>query len=280
MIGRTIALVGLTGSGKTSQIGELSKSLAISSGKRTLLNAADRGGYRSILPHVKVGIITVNPMPPTDPWGWINSVCGGEGVEEDIGLVAYDSASFMGQALLDSCAEEAKEGVEIGGRPAPKFSVNKGTDQVMKIGSNVDSHFYVVQSFMTKMMWKSTWLIEKGVDIIWTFDLFVGEQGDKKPLVGPKLVGKALTPQIPPWFNYCFMLAMVPEFDRPARHLMYLEPQPEIGGMGVTVGNPRYALDASTPLPAIIEPASLPEALRLIEQGELEAEENLRRELV
>ena len=44
-------------------------------------------------------------------------------------------------------------------------------------------------------------------------------------------------------------------------------------------GNARYSLDASTPLPLSVEPASLVEALRLIEGGAEEAESNLRLEL-
>ena len=52
-----------------------------------------------------------------------------------------------------------------------------------------------------------------------------------------------------------------------------------MGGLATSFGNARYPLDATSILPPYIEPASLTEALRLIELGQAEAEDVLRQEL-
>jgi hypothetical protein len=108
-----------------------------------------------------------------------------------------------------------------------------------------------------------------------------GEKQDDTPVLGPMVAGKALTPAIPKWFRYTFRLVSVPTTQGQApRHLLYLQEQPDFGGTGMSFGNARYPIDAITPLPAVIEPASIIEAMELIEKAEAEAEEVLRKELL
>lgn len=274
MAGRTIAVYGDTGSGKTSQIGELAKALFKARRFRTLLRAADRGGCRQLRPMEKLGFLIVEAMEESsDPWVWLN-----EGVskkpEDDIGLIAFDSATSLGEMILNHITKSSQK---VGQQNTQKFNVGSG----LMVGLNNESHYGLVQSFMLEQMWKSTWLTLKGAqpDILWTFGLDRDEKVDRSLVVGPKVAGHALTSQVPKWFNYCFRLVSVPVPGEPARHLLYTQEQPDINGMGVSFGNPRYPLDASSVLPAVIEPASIAEALRLIEQGEVEAEENLKREM-
>lgn len=273
---RTIALYGPSGSGKTTQAGEYAKFIRKTAGKLTRLNSSDLGGYDSILPLVDLGIVEPNCLGEgEDPWAWINAAVGGEDLAPEIGLVVFDSAVSMGEALLVACADAVTEGRQIGTRPGQSFTVSKG----LKVGSNTDSQYLVIQQFLLKMMWKSSWLTKRGIDVLWTFTPYTGEAADKSPIFGPKLVGKALTPEIPKWFKYTFRLVVIPQQDAPARHVLYLQEQPELGGMGISVGNSRYPLDAGTPLPALIEPASITEAIRLIELGQEEAKERIREEL-
>ena len=61
--------------------------------------------------------------------------------------------------------------------------------------------------------------------------------------------------------------------------LLHLQEKTELSGLGMSFGNSRYPLDATTPLPASIEPASLSEFWRLLQQGQDEALANLSSEL-
>lgn len=282
---RTIGLYGDSGSGKTTQGGEYAKHIFKTLKKRTRYHGADLGGYDSIVPLERIGILDVVPFNPEvdDPWAWINNAVEGRDAQgkeapSDIGLHIFDSGTSMGEALLNSCAKLSAAGQEIGGRPAPKFVVNRlDANKRLNIGTNVDSHYMVVQTFLLDAIWKSTWLTRTGADVLWTFSVHRGEKADETPVLGAKLAGKALTASIPKWLKYFFRITSIPQLDRPAIHRLYLQEQPEL--TGTTFGNARYPLDAQTSLPVYVEPANLAEAIRLIEQGQEEAYNKLREEL-
>lgn len=276
-LGRTIAMFGDSGAGKTTQIGELAKYRYKLDKSRTLIHSADMGGYDSIMPLVRLGVVEVRTFDPAvdSIWTWIDTaVTNAEG----FGVVAFDSATSMSESLLQSCAQLSASGQDIGGRPAPKFKIKGQGDKTLNIGSNVDSHYMVVQSFMLDKIWKSTWMHRGGVDVVWTFSVHRGEKADETPVLGPKLAGKALTAAIPKWFNYTFRIASIPTLDGAPEHVLYLQEQSDISG-AVSFGNSRYPLDATTALPASIKPASIIEALTLIEAGQVEADEALKEEL-
>lgn len=270
---RTIGLYGDTGAGKTTLGGELAKQQFKEDHTYCLLHAADMGGFKSILPLISVGIIRVDsPEEGEDPWLWINrAVSTSHG--EDVGLELYDSASSMGEMLLSYIAKSPDK---YGAANTQRFTVSKGKES-LTVGANNMNHYGLVQTFMLDMIWKSTWLSKKGPDVLWTFSTDRGENTLDQPLVGPKLAGHALTSAIPKWFNYTFRVASVPVVDNPPRHVLYIQEQSENGGV-MGFGNARYSLDASSPLPLSIEPASLVQALQLIENGLKEAEDNIRAE--
>lgn len=275
MAQRTIAVYGDTGSGKTTLTGELAKDQFKQNRTRAILHAADMGGFESLKPLIRLGVIEVDsPAEDEDPWLWINSAVSTP-PPDDVGLVLFDSATSMSEAILSFIA---KSDMKIGAQNTQKFSVSKG-DRSLTVGANNMNHYGVVQTFMLDMIWKSTWLSKKGPDVVWTFSTDRGENTLDQPLVGPKLAGHALTAAIPKWFNYTFRVASIPVVDSAPRHVLYLQEQAEQGGAVMGFGNARYSLDASTPLPLSVEPASLVEALRLIEEGQVEAEDNLRAEL-
>lgn len=286
MAGRSIGLYGDTSSGKTTQGGEYAKHIFKTTGKRTLLHTCDPGGFAPVLPLINVGVIRVDQFGEgVDPWEWLtNAVAGRENgeVPADIGLNIYDSGTGICEHLLNSCASMAAAGQDIGGRPAPKFIINKGDkDHQLKIGSNVDSHYMVVQNFLLDRINRSTWLNTSGVDTLWTFSVLRhdDEKPGSTPINGPKAAGKALTPFLARYFNYMFRLVSIPQLNQSARHVLNLDAQPELGGLGMAQSNARYPLDATTPLPATIEPASLSRAITLIEGGHSEAETALKVEL-
>ena len=270
---RTIAVYGDTGSGKTTLGGGLAKHNFKQERLTTILNTADLGGFASIQPLVDLGVIQVNsPLQGEDPWTWINKAVTHTG-DKAVGLIIFDSATSMSEALLSWIA---KSDMKIGAANTQKFTVTKG----LVVGSNNMNHYGIVQTFMLDMIWKSTWLAANGgPDVLWTFSTDRGENSLDQPLVGPKLAGHALTAAIPKWFNFTFRVASIPVVDNAPRHVLYLQEQGENGGTVMGFGNARYSLDASTPLPLSIEPASLVDALSRIEQGQSEAVDNLRIEL-
>jgi hypothetical protein len=279
-VGRLIALYADSGVGKTTQIGEYAKWKRRNEGKNTLLHTADRGGYDSIGPLVRLGVVRVNELSQEDnPWTWSDSVAQGEGITDDIGVVAFDSGTSISEQLLSAAAKQAADGDNLGGRPAPKFKVRGQNNKSLTVGSNVDTHFFIVQQYMLDVIWKSSWLINKGLDVIWTFSTHRGEGADSEPIIGPKLAGKALTSAIPKWFRYTFRMVALPDSGGGApRHVMYLQHTPGTG-VAVSLSNARYPLDAEDPLPVSIEPASLPNAIELIERGQEQAERKLKEEL-
>ena len=275
MAQRTLCIFGDTGSGKTTLGGELAKDQFKQNRTRTILHAADMGGFESIKHFISLGVIEVDsPAQDVDPWVWINEAVSTPPAD-DVGLVVFDSATSMSEALLSYIA---KSDMKVGAQNTQKFTVTKN-DKSLTVGANNMNHYGVVQTFMLDMIWKSTWLAKGGPDVLWTFSTDRGENTLDQPLVGPKLAGHALTSAIPKWFNYTFRVASLPVVDSPPRHVLYLQEQSENNGAVMGFGNARYALDASTPLPLLVEPASLVEALHLIQQGQEEAEANLRLEL-
>ena len=234
------------------------------------------GGYKSLLPLVRLEVIEVDtPNEGEDPWGWINAAVSTP-PPKDVGLVMFDSGTSMGEMLLSFAANSD---MKIGAQNTQRFTVSGKGKEALTVGSNNMNHYGVVQTFLLDKIWKSTWLSVGGPDVLWTFSTDRGENTLEQPLVGPKLAGHALTAAIPKWFNYTFRVASIPVVDNPPRHVLYLQEQGENNGAVMGFGNARYSLDASNPLPLSVEPASLVRALELIEEGDREAEDNLRMEL-
>ena len=272
MRGRTIGLYGDTGSGKTTQGGELVKDVKKRTGLRTKYVGGDLGGYRSISHLERAGLLDVvafDEVAAADPWTWVNGHTSS--LAPEYGLVIFDSATSISEAILNVIT---KTPGQVGQQKTQRFTAGSG----LQVGANNESHYGLVQSFMLDQIWRSTWLASKGVDVLWTFGLDRSEKVDASLVIGPKLAGHALTSQIPKWFQFFFRMVSIPVSGAPARHLLYLQEQPDLNGTGTSFGNPRYPLDATTELPAVLEPASLVTALTLIEQGQAEADEKLREE--
>lgn len=282
MTGRSIAVYGDTDSGKTTQIGELAKEIYRTSKRKTLYRNSDLGGHDSIQPLVNKGIVILDKFNPVkdDPWIWAMEGTDPDKITDDIGLVANDSGTSLAERILDYITKDPRQ---IGQQKTQRFTVTTGsgkTERTLTVGANNESHYGLVQSFMRDVLWKSSWLVEKNIDVLWTFGLFRGEGVDGTLKYGPLLAGKALTPVLPKWFRHVFPLVTVPtSAGQPPRHLLYLDEQPDpLGTGGMYFANARYPLDADTPLPSVLEPASLVEALRLIAAGQAEAEAKLEQE--
>lgn len=270
--GRTFALYGDSGAGKTTQIGEMAVDRYKRTKQVTRLNTADRGGYETLRPHVKLGIIRINEFPQDgNAFDWVNEVVR-PAPDPEVGIEAFDSATSMGEMLLSFCA---KSPTKIGQQATQKFKAGESL-----IGITNEAHFGLVQTFLLDAMFDSSWLIKRGQDVVWTFSTLRGESADQEAISGPMVAGKALTPKVPKWFNYCFRLVHKAGTNgESARRVLYTDAQPGETTQNISLANARYCLNATTPLPAVIDPASVVEALRLIELGQEEALDALRLEL-
>lgn len=273
--GKTIALYGDTGSGKTTQAGEYAKWTRKNRKLNTVLFTSDLGGYDSIGNLVRAGVVKpIELTPEDDPWIWIDDAVSGKHCDETTGLAIFDSGTSQGEALLTACH---KSTFQIGQQKTQRFSVSKG-EKSLNVSINNEAHYGVVQGFLLDAIWKSTWLTRRGIDVLWTFSVHRGEEQDRTPILGPKLAGKALTAAMPKWFKYTWRISSIAQDGVEPIHRLYLQEHQELAGLGHSFGNSRYPLGV-TPLPPYIEPASISEALDLIEKGQLEADELLAQEL-
>lgn len=246
-------------------------------GLNTILNTSDLGGYDSIAPLVRAGVITANELDPDkhDPWIWVNDAVTGGGIDPSkIGLVIFDSGTSIGEALLTACH---KADFQVGQQKTQRFAVSKGTSQ-LNVTINNEAHYGVVQNFMLEKIWKSMNLARKGVDVLWTFSVLRGEEQDRTPILGPKLAGKALTAAAPKWFKYTWRIASVPQEGSEPIHRLYLTEYPELAGLGHSFGNSRVPLGGD-PLPPYLEPASIPGVFDLLAERQAQADLALAAEL-
>jgi len=262
--GKTLALYGATGSGKTSQIGEEAKRVHSETGKRTLLRSIDPGGYDSI-EHLAGpdGIIDVELIGEENPWVWIQEKVLNPPDFSIYGMLAYDSATGMGDLLLKDAARLAAEGVQVGQQKVFTLKI----PGAKPIGTNNESQYGLVQTFMLDQINRASRLaVNHGFDVLWTFGEHYPGVGES-PVVGPKLVGKALTTQLPRHIRYTLRMVQMPQLDGAAVHRLLTQPRLEQDGMTTCLVNPRFPLNSEVELPLYIEPASVPEFWTLIERA-------------
>jgi hypothetical protein len=235
-----------------------------------------------------MGLIEVIEMQDTDPWIFLNQVTRGHvrdangkwtlGKNDHIGLFAFESMTSFSDALMTDMAKKAGAGVNIGGGANVSFSVS-GDGETLKIsGSNV-AHYGVCQTRITEEVWQSQKLDAQYV--LWTASVSKDDDlnsGGK--VLGPAVVGKALTAETPRWFDMTFRIDCVPaQMGKPERHVLYLGTSVDMSAGNATIlGNIRTPLDAP-PLPLTVEPADLVKALELIEAAKQTAASNLKKRL-
>lgn len=281
----SIALIGETGAGKTTQIGQLAKAIKKLTGKDTVLATCDRGGQDTIEHLIDLDVIKRERFsfaPDDDIHVWINHVAQGETFDAErklwvnrtnkdgIGLWVFESGSSMGEECLNKLARDQAEGKSIGGKSS--FNVQLGDGK--RIASNTESHYGVIQTFLREKIWQSQQL--PGI-VLWTFALDKDENTSGQVMLGPRLAGHAMTTMIPRWFRYTFRIDAVPQQEAAPKHVLYL--QAHTNGQLSSYGNARVPLEGYNDLPLTIEPASLPEALERIQALRDKAKELTREEL-
>lgn len=284
---RTILMYGRTRSGKTAQIGELAKYLHKLTGKKSRVYSIDKGGIGPILPHVELGIIDLVLQEDTSPWIFLNKLSTGQERDKDgkwvpsdmsqFAMVANESLTGFGDALMNDLASRAAQGVNIGGAANVNFTIS-GDGETLKVGGSNMAHYGIVQTRILDEFWRSQKL--NVPYIVWTASASKEEDmnaGGK--VIGPAVVGKALTSELPRHTDLCFRMDCLPASGGKAeRHVIYLGNSVDLAaGNAVSLGNTRLPMGAPE-LPQTIEPASIVKVLALLEDAENKAKEAMMKE--
>lgn len=286
--------IGDTGVGKTATLGELAEEAFRRTGKKTRLYCADGGGWGTVDAHVAEGLI--EPIMLTDyayPWAWFDyAVRGALPLDRSdpltkweifpkenaaVGLFAYEGLTGCGDALMRDLARQSAEGKKIGGDAPINFEGRPASAGIpaMKIGGNNMAHYNIVQRRLADGVETSQHLGEGEWYLAWSALLLrTTDDVTKMPILGPQLVGKALTTECPRWFGNTFRVAAYPTKEGKMVRRLYLDEHldPESGVMCLAKnrGNKEF------PLPNFIEPPSMQEALRLIEESQLKGRSALK----
>ena len=285
----TILLYGRSNSGKTAQIGKLAEHVYKTSKKKTRLATSDRGGLDTIRPYVDLGIIEPIELGDGDPWIWLNNVVRGKvkdskgkwvaGDNANIGLFAFESLRSIAETLMSSMARKAGEGISIGGGANISFSVSDG-DNTLKVAGGNMAHFGVAQQRVTDEVWESQKL--PGEYVLWTSSVSKDEDTTAAgKVLGPDVIGKALTAEVPRWFNRTFRIDVIPaQGGKAERHILYLGSHIDQGaGNAAGLGNIRLPLDAAPLTQTTVEPADLVQAMALLEKGASQASDTIKKRL-
>lgn len=279
----TILMYGRTNSGKTVQIGVLAEWVYKTLGKVTRLYTADKGGLDPLQPYIDLGIIEVVEILNTPSWIFLNRAVRGY-VRDDhgkwvldkernsrVGCYAFESLRGFAEVLMLDMAEKAGQGINIGGGSNIAFQV-QGDGETLKISGSNMAHFGVAQARMTAEVWESQKL--SADYIVWTSSVSKDDDTNASgKVLGPDVIGKALTAEVPRWFNYTFRLDVLPAANgKPERHILYLGNHVDVGaGNAAGLGNMRRPLDAPKLEKIEIEPADIVKALSLVREQAAEA---------
>lgn len=274
--GKTLTLWGDTGDGKTASIGELAEFLymngrtADNKPLKTRLYTADEGGTETISHIIDAGIIeAVYLARKPRPWEWINHATLGEVLDSNDKWVKVDN-SQIGQFVwegMGSFGEALRTGIS---------GTSGKMDNMPSMTADKDAHgrsYGLSQDRLAEAIKQSFML--PGIKT-WTARSRRGEEDNNTPILGPQVVGKALTNEVPSWFNYTFRITAIPTdtlLKIKETHRLFLGDHKD--GVQKGLGNSRNPL-IGLELPPFVEPASLVEGFRWILKSKIYAAQLLK----
>lgn len=287
---RTILMYSRSRGGKTTLLGELAEHVKVTTGKDTLIYSIDKGGIGPIIPLIDLGIITLVSQDDTDPWVFMNKLSNGQVRDEKgkwvpadmsrYGMVAGESLTGFSDAFMNDLAQMSARGINVGGAANVSFTVTDGAES-LKIGGNNMGHYNVVQTRILDELWRSQRLPVPFV--VWTAGQSKDEdQNAGGKVIGPAIAGKAMTAELLRHFDLSFRLDCTPsKGGLGEEHILYLGNNLDLAaGNAIGLGNTRVPLGAKTrdgkDLPPYIKPASLVQALKMIEEAETVAKEAIK----
>jgi hypothetical protein len=280
----TILLYARTGAGKTTQLGVLAEDVYKRTGKITRIYNSDRGGYDTIRPYVDLGIIEVIELGAGDIWLFIDKAAqayvkdanGKWTLDKErnskVGAYCFESAHGMAKLLQQDMEAKAARGIVIGGDTNTSFDV-QGDGETLKIGATKGFQKYAIpQSTVSRAMMLSQKLDAEYV--VWTAGVSKDEDDvNTTKVIGPGIIGQALTGIAPGDFNYTFRMDFVPgKGDVPPKHMIYLGPNTDINaGNATALGNIRRPIDAPPLAKMVVEPANIVTALKMVREDAAKA---------
>ncbi len=294
-----------SGDGKTYQIGELAKwwfrrtggsfdpktGTLSAAGERTILYSADMGGWSTIAPIIKLGLIKLVDLTQHElPFVWLDKVAhglvpvtmGGTTTWVPAGAEfthrAYDSMSSMSKLVMQDLAGQAAKGSNIGGGASIKFTQGAGAE-MLTIASNNQTHYGIAQGRLLKAIAESQ-QATAGL-VTWSARIRRSdEEGVTQQMIGPDIAGKAMIGELPGWFTYTLRLAQRVQMNQPNRHVLYFEDHVDKTAPGAkALANGRIPAGIQTKIPAEQDPANVPALLDLIAKAHVESLEALKKEL-
>ena len=277
----TILLYSPTGGGKTTQLGLLAEEVFVTTGLKTRVYTADFGGSDVLSPYIDLDIIELVEIGTSDIWIFLNkSVRGfikdstGKWVKDEaknakIGMYAFESAHGIANLIQIDMEKKAGLGVAIGGDANTSFTIKSDGEEI-RIGAQKGFGKYgVPQSQVLTSIYESLKLPASYV--VWSAGLNMDkDEFSTTKVVGPDVIGKALTGVLPKDFNYTFRLGTIPaQSGKAEEHVLYLGSHVDAQAGGATaMGNVRRPLDAPA-LKAdqlIVKPANIVKALKLVKE--------------
>lgn len=276
---RTIMIYGRTRSGKTSQVAELAEHGMVTTGKKSLVYTIDAGGVGPLGPVVDLGLVDLIKQDDTSPFMFLSKVSRGQ-VRDEKGkwvpadlskyfMVAIESFTGFGDALMMYLAEQAALGINIGGSANVNFSV-VSDGETLKVGGSNMAHYGICQTRLLDEFLRSQKL---NVPIVlWTASASKeDDMNNGGKIIGPAGPGKALTAEIPRHCDLCLPIDCLVVGGK-EKHVIYLGNSVDINaGNALRLGNTRVPMGAE--LPNTVEPASIVKVLELIEREEVKAKE-------
>ena len=280
--GESILMIGDSGDGKTAQFGELAEHLFAETKQPARLYMFDQGGaWETVKPHIELGIIElVRWMPGTDPWAFANAAVNGQVLDpakkvwvpgKPAPLYGFEGLSSLGDAFMNDITKKAASGAHKGGED--RFTLNT---EGGKVSSNNRTDYNLVQLRLRELCWQSQTLPGAA---FWSAALNRSQDEGMTTILGPQLVGKAMTADVPRWFKYTFRVAAIPAPNAAPRHVLYLEDHLDAqAGMAKGLGNARVPLAGAEKVVSFsIEPASIVKALKQIKERKEAAKAEIAR---
>lgn len=281
---RTMLMYGRTRSGKTSQIAELTEHVKSTTDKKALIYSIDAGGIGPLGPVLDLDLADLVAQGETNPWMFLSKVSRGQvrdaqgkWVPADLskyGLIAIESFTGFGDALMINLAEQAAQGINIGGQANVSMTV-QSDGETLKIGGSNMAHYGITQTRLLDEFLRSQKL--NVPFILWTASASKeDDMNNGGKVIGPAGPGKALTSELPRHCDLCFRIdCSAAANGKPEEHTIYLGNSIDLAaGNAVSLGNTRVPLGAE--LPATVKPASIVKVLKLIEEAEIKATEAMR----
>jgi hypothetical protein len=284
---RTILMYGRSRSGKTSQVGEMAMWGMETTGKPSLVYSIDAGGIGPIMPYVELGVIELVLIESTNPFMFLSKAAKaqkrdaqGKWAPADLTkyfMVAIESFTGFGDAIMIDMASQAAMGINIGGQANVSFKI-ASDGEVLNVGGSNMAHYNVAQTRLLDEFLRSQKLPVPYV--LWTASASKEEDGNfGGKVIGPAGPGKALTAEIPRHCDLCFRIDCTPaQAGKAERHIIYLGNSVDLNaGNATSLGNTRVPMGVD--LPTTVEPASIVQVLKLIEEAETKAKEAIKTKL-